>query len=88
MSYNSFQWDTASSGAVTMFSIATVRKWAERQLGATSSELRISREPGGKTNVTLRFAVGCAIAVADVSALLLVKRRRGVVRDVCRFEDL
>lgn len=89
MSYGgTAQWDTGSHGAVTMYSIATVRKWAERMLGATSSELLIDREPGGKTNVRLRFTGIHGIAVADVSALLLVKRRGGKgIREVCRFED-
>ena len=92
MSYGgTAQWDTSSHGAVTMFSIAPVRKWAERMLGATSSELLIDREPGGKTNVRLRFALACEIAEAEVSALLLVKRRGGkgiqdTLRSVCRFE--
>jgi hypothetical protein len=92
MGYGTAQWDTGSHGAVTMFSIATVRKWAERQLGATSSQLVIERDPlTGKTRVCLRFLLECDIAEAEVAALLLVKRRGGKgvhesLRGVCRFE--
>ena len=79
--------------AVTMHSIATVRAWAMRLLGAASSELLIDREPGGKTNVRLRFFLDDAIGECDVPALLLIKRRGGkglreMIRGVCRFDSV
>lgn len=66
---------TPTGPIVTLATIASVRGWAERALGAQSSVLVIERE-GERNRVALRFWVKDAIGECAVSELRAIHKRR------------
>lgn len=78
MSVWSVHWWLDSSTAkkrdtVTMVSIAVLRKWATRVLGASSSALVIERN-GDRNRVLLRMTLGDGIREYDVATLQFFQR--------------
>jgi hypothetical protein len=94
MTLASTLWIESRPGCITMHAIADIRRWAEGLLEARASTLKIERD-GPQTRVTLRFVLADGIGVADVAALMALKRQRlrrevnqARLREVCRYEAL
>lgn len=76
MNHRAPEWwhKTRGEGRITMVTIAVVREWSERILGAPSV-LIIERE-GGRNRVFLRFTLPSGIGECDVMTLWALKREQ------------